>query len=361
MQLLDFLHRWTGGLIGLVLGVLGLTGAILVHRDSWIMLPHADDAQLADVASITAATERLMATSGDPQGIVYASQSLGLHRVRLSADAGLYADQAGNVVARWTSQWERPELWIFDLHHHLFAGDVGETVSGIAGLCALFFAITGMILWWRTRRSFRFRLWPKRMTRAAILTQHRDLGIVVAPLIILSALTGSMMLFRPVAGIILSPLGSPAKLSASLASPRFKGGILTEKPDWSAILATARSRFPEAEYRILSLPRKPGDPIALRMRQPEEWLPNGRTMLWFDAASGQLLGARDSRALPTGARAFNLAYPLHAAKVGGLAYRLAMTFSGLSMAMLGSFAVWSFWFRRNSRVKKPARAALATG
>ena len=43
MQLLDTLHRWTGGLIGLVLGLLGLTGAILVHKDAWIGLPHSGD------------------------------------------------------------------------------------------------------------------------------------------------------------------------------------------------------------------------------------------------------------------------------------------------------------------------------
>ena len=45
MKLLDLLHRWTGGLIGLVLLVLGLSGTVLIHRDAWVMLPHADDAR----------------------------------------------------------------------------------------------------------------------------------------------------------------------------------------------------------------------------------------------------------------------------------------------------------------------------
>jgi len=60
------------------------------------------------------------------------------------------------------------------------------------------------------------------------------------------------------------------------------------------------------------------------------------------------------------AQAFNKAYPLHAAKVGGLGYRIVMTLSGLTMAMLGSFAVWTFWFRRPKPVRSlPRRTVTA--
>ena len=196
MKLLDTLHRWTGGLIGLVLALLGLSGTILVHKEEWIGLPHAGDAQVTDLATVAATTEKLMAMPGDPQGIIYASQRLGLHQMRFEEGAGLYASQSGEVVARWASQWERPEIWLFDFHHHLFTGDAGEWVIGIAGLAGLFFVISGVILWWRTRKTFKLRLWPKRMTRPAIVMQHRDLGVVVAPLLLLSVVTGTMMIFR---------------------------------------------------------------------------------------------------------------------------------------------------------------------
>ena len=33
---------------------------------------------------------------------------------------------------------------------------------------------------------------------------------------------------------------------------------------------------------------------------------------------------------------------------GGLAYRLVMTVSGLALALLGSLAVWTFWFKRRA-------------
>src|SRR3546814_5807367 len=120
-------------------------------------------------------------------------------QLRFNEGAGAYASQSGEIVTRWASQWERPELWILDFHHHLFAGDDGEWVIGIAGLCGLFFVISGVILWWRTRKTFQFRLWPKRMSRPAIVMHHRDLGVVVAPLLLISIVTGTMMIFRPFA------------------------------------------------------------------------------------------------------------------------------------------------------------------
>lgn len=62
---------------------------------------------------------------------------------------------------------------------------------------------------------------------------------------------------------------------------------------------------------------------------------------------------RDALSMPAGQQAFMKVYPLHAAKVGGLAYRLLMTLSGLGMALLGTLAVWSFWFKRPRKVAPP--------
>lgn len=352
MKLLDLIHRWTGGIVGLVLAVMGLTGTILVHEESWLMLPHAGDARIADPAVIGAATEKLFAAEPKAQSIIYANDRFGLHQLRLPGGAGAYADQTGNIVTRWQSQWERPEFWIFDLHHHLFTGDVGETIIGVAGLAAIVFVVTGAILWWRTRRTFKFRLWPKRLSRPAIVMQHRDLGIVVAPLLLLSAVTGTMLIFKPFAALVIAPFSAPWQALAANAAPKVKSGPLAAHSDWSAIIAAAHARFPDAQIRTLALPRKPGDPIAIRMKRAAEWLPNGRSTLAFDAGDGRLLAATDALALPAGTQVFNGAYPLHAAKVGGLAWRLVMTVSGLALMLLGSLTVWTFWFRR-PRQKRP--------
>ncbi len=358
MKTLDLLHRWTGGLIGLLLALLGLSGAILVHKDAWVMLPHAGDAQVTQTEAVAATVARLMADpEGRPQSIIFASENFGLHRLSFGKDAGAYADQAGTIVSTWQSQWARPEIWLFDFHHHLFAGDTGEAVAGIAGICGLFFVVSGIILWWRTRKTFEFRLWPRRMSRPAIVRQHRDLGILVAPLLLLSLYTGLTMIFRPVTALVLGT-SAPAVIGSALKSPPPLKAELADRIDWAGLVRIARDRFPDAEFRILSLPRSDSGLIGLRMKQPDEWTPNGRTVVYFAADTGRLVEVRDALALPAQVRGFNMFYPLHAAKVGGLTYRLVMTVSGLALALLGSLAVWSFWFRRGKAVpaRRPATA-----
>ena len=354
MKALDLLHRWLGGLIGLVLAVLGFSGALLVHKDAWVLLPHASDAQVQETAVIAATVERIMADEvARPEMMTFAGPGFGLNRLRFADGSGAYTDQAGNLVTRWSSQWERPELWLFDLHHHLFAGDTGETVIGIAAVAGLFFVVSGIILWTRTRKTFEFRLLPKRLSRPAVLRHHRDLGVVAAPLLILALLTGAILVFRPMSALILGP-AAPMRIDESLKAPPYPHVPLAATHDWRAIIEAARAQFPDAEIRSLSLPRQGSGLITLRMKRPEEWLPNGRTTLWFAADDDRLVKARDGSRLPSVVKIYNMLYPLHAAKVGGLGYRLVMTFSGLALGLLGALTAWSFWFAR----KRATRSAF---
>lgn len=362
MKVIDLLHRWTGGLIGLLLAALGLSGAILVYKDSLVMLPHARDAQIRDIGVLSDTITRLTANPENrPDTIQLASQDFGLHRLRLGGEAGAYTDQSGNIIAQWSSKWERVELWLFDFHHYLWAGETGEIVAGWLALIGIGFVVTGIILWWPLRKTFQFRLWPARMSRPAIVRQHRDLGIVLSPILFLSLLTGVMMTLQPVANILLNPWSSAEDMKAATARPKVKGGPLADNPDWAAMLAEAQRVFPDAELRRVQLPKKPGDLITLRIKQPDEWAPNGRTFLWFDPADGRLMQANDALAAPTGSQISNAVFPVHAAKVGGLAYKLAITASGLTLAMLGTLTVWSFWFRRprRNRAVMPRITAVA--
>ena len=70
-----------------------------------------------------------------PRSIIFAGDDFGLHRLSYRGRRPApMPTRPGDLVTRWASQWERPELWLFDLHHHLFAGDTGETIVGVAGL-----------------------------------------------------------------------------------------------------------------------------------------------------------------------------------------------------------------------------------
>ncbi|MGX7953246.1 PepSY-associated TM helix domain-containing protein [Tsuneonella sp. HG249] len=347
MRLLALLHGWAGGLIGLALSLLGLSGALLVWKDDWTALPYADAVPVLTPAALAQVTERATA-GGELSRLTFAGDTLGLHQAIYSDGGGAYFGPQAQEVARWASQWERPELWLFDFHHHLFMGEAGELATGVFGVAGVLFVLTGTILWWRTRKTFAPRPWPARMTRPAIVRQHRDLGIVAAPLLLLSMATGTLMLFKPLAATVLAPWGSlepPAKVELPNA------GVPGPDTDWAAMFTAAQARFPAAALRRLQFPREASEPVVLRLRQPFEWTPNGRTYLKLDPASGKVLAVDDPAKGNAAQMTQDTFYPLHAAKVGGLPWKLAITLSGLALAMLGSLAMWSFWFRR----RKPAR------
>lgn len=343
MRLISALHRWTGGFIGLLLALIGLTGTILLWEGAWVSLPGAHDPLVENVAAIGAITERA-AEAGGLQRITFAGHETALHLLVYADGSGAYVRQDGTVVDRFASQWERPELWIFDLHHRLLSGRTGETVAGIAGIFGLGFVITGVLLWLRSRSRFEPRVLPKTMKPGAIVKHHRDLGIVAAPLLVLSMTTGVLMDFPKAADALLSPGPAPSTLVTEAPE--------AEAPVLASALEQSKRLFPNALLRRISLPAKPGAPVTIRMKQAFEWTPNGRTQLSFDARSGRLLSVSDPATGSAAASAIEKFYPVHTAKVGGVAMKLVMSLSGLSLAMLGSFAVYAFWFRKAKRWRR---------
>lgn len=348
MRVVDLVHRWTGGVLGLLLVVLGVSGTLLVHKDAWLRatVPHAADAPDHDAARLARTTARAFADPSAPRAILFAGESLGVHRLSYAdRDAGAYLDRHGQFVTRWSGRWSRPEVWLFDLHHYLLIGPTGAIIAGWAAIAGLGFIITGALLWWRTRRLFRIRPWPKRWSRPALLWHHRDFGVVFAPLLLLTFVTGAAMTLKPVETLLVRPFASPQEIARATVPPPASAGPLARQ-DWAMMFDTARARFPTALLRSAALPAKSGDLITVRMRQPGEWTPNGRTFLWFDPSSGRLVGVRDVMSAGAGGSIPASFYPLHSGKAGGWMHRSLMTLSGLAVTMLGGFTTMSFWFLR---------------
>ena len=335
MKSLSAIHRWCGGFIGLLLAVLGLSGAILVWEGAWVTLPGASDPVAGDASSIGAVAETA-ASRGQVSHITFASEEIGLHQIIYLDGGGAYVRQDGKVVDQWSSLWERPELLLFDLHHYLFMGKTGEIITGLAGIAGILFVLTGLLLWWRSRRSFRPRLWPKRFAPGPIVGHHRDLGLIATPLLLLSLFSGVMMLFEPVRSTIF---GKERRPTVSLGTAAGSGP--------SAAIRSAASLFPDAELRRIAWPVKQGDPIIVRLRQPFEWTPNGRTFVSIHPDGN--VTVQDPRSANRSASIVEKLYPLHSAKVGGYAWKIAMTVSGLALALLGTLATWSFWARRKTK------------
>ena len=126
-------------------------------------------------------------------------------------------------------------------------------------------------------------------------------------------------------------------------------------------MASAQAAFPDALPRRLMLPAEPGAPVALRMKQPFEWTPNGRTYVWLDPTTATVVATDDPAASDVASAFEEKFYPVHAGKVGGVVWRLTLTLGGLTLVLLGTLATWSFWFRPNQgrAAGRPLQSLLA--
>ncbi len=349
MRILSLLHRWAGGITGLLLALIGLSGVLLVWEESWIGLPGSSDVLDRDPAAIGQAVAAALEVDPDLSRITFAGEDMALHQAIYSDDSGAYLNQAGEVVDRWGSMWGRPELWLFDLHHYLFAGETGKIITGVLGVLLAAFTITGMILWWRTRRKFEFRLWPRRLTKSAVIRQHRDLGAVASPLLLMAAFTGTMMIFPEVSKWILAPFAEE-EAAAAVPTGVPRPGSDT---DWPGLLMMAQRAFPDAAPRRIMMPNEPGAPVVLRMKQDFEWTPNGRTYVYLDPVSENVLSTVDPANGDTASAIAEKYYPVHAGKVGGFFWKVLLTFGGFALSILGLLATWSFWFAGNNKRRLP--------
>lgn len=353
MGLLRTLHAWAGAILALILVVLGLSGSLLVLRDPWVKLtvPEARGGVAASPQALGAAVQAIQAQApGEVRNVTLAGPHLGVHRVYFTDKDQGYAAADGRLLVRFAPT-ERAEGWLFELHHRLLTGETGDKVVGAAGIVGALLVLTGAIVWLPAWRSFGARVWPKTLTkRADLVGSHRNLGVITALPVFVLCLTGGAIIFHETTqGLMAAAAPGPAAPKPPAAG---EGEV-----NWLRALSAAQAAFPDATLRMASTPGKPGAPATIRMKQPGEWHPNGRTVVWIDPSDERVLGTVDAMALGGGMRAYNSFYPLHAGKVGGIAYEAVVFLGGLALAALGGFGLWSFLIRQTRRRPVPAKAA----
>lgn len=340
------LHAWAGTALAVMAVVFGLTGSVLVFEDDWIRatVPAARAQADLDPARLGAALDRLERAEPGLTSVVLPGGAVGAHRLYLADEGFGYADADGVVVDRWQGP-ARAETWVFDLHHELLAGHTGKLVAGSAGLALALMILTGLVVWIPAWRATGWRILPRSGARRELIGSHRNLGLFFALPLLMFSLTGAAIVFHGTTQALLG--GAPKPPIPEVG----RGDI-----DWTRALAYAQARFPEATLRMASWPAAPGKPATIRLRQPGEWHPNGRTTVTIDPATSEVVAASDAHALPTGMRAYNAFYPLHASSVGGWLYDVVTVLAGLAMAGLGGVGAWAFLVRPRNRPRRSASA-----
>lgn len=319
MSLLRKAHAWCGLILCILLAPIVLSGSVLVFKPHWIRATVPEARALADPTTTEAAAAmRAAMRLGDVRRVVFANAELGVHHVTFANGGSAYLSSREHTLASEWARNGRVTDFLFDLHHHYLSGEVGAKVVGVVGLTTLAMVITGFMVWLPAARSFRARAFPKRRGRAGWLAAHRYLGVLSGPFVVALVLTGASLALSDWTRIIL-------RLPKSQVPEAGAGAV-----DWDKAFSAAQARFPSAQLRIASLPVRPTEPVTIRLRHPQEWHANGRTIVYIEPATSEVLATEDPLNSPLRAQVYAAAWPIHASKVGGLGWRLLSFLTGVA-------------------------------
>lgn len=360
MKFLRALHRSLGVAVAAYVAVAALSGALLLWTDEYVAWRHPGAA-----AAIWASDPRALAPLLGRIEAVYpgAVRAIGLpraarpvfHLYRDNAPEQLLHPATGAVLGDWTSMDALP-AFLFDLHAHLLAGDPGHTLVGVLGLIALVSLGSGIVLWLPQRRRPLLRdLWPSTGRRSELLRAHAAQGLVLGVLLIVAVGSGVTMVFdAPVRSALDATLGAKGPQRPSAMAATVTGSA--RRVSWLRVLEQARATFPEAELRFVMPPRRPGEPVVLRLRQPEELHPNGRSYLVIDPLGGGVLEAIDARGRGLGPAVFDALYPLHAGRTGWWGHRAVLVLVAASLLFIALSGLWAFARPRQARRRATSTA-----
>lgn len=334
------LHNWTGLSLSVVLIVLTLSGILLIYKDDYLRasipsaatkLSYSPEQFAQAIVNIEKNTKNAPISY-----IVLANDLMSLHKVVFKDGTVSYADQSGNIIKTWEINGSL-EDWIFHLHHYLFLDEFGKLLSGVVGFLAIFMVVTGLILVWPSLRKFKWRIFPRTLKKSALMAQHRELGIVFSLPIILLTFTGASMVYSTPAQVLLAGI-TISGTSEFVKRPLASAGVI----NWSKALIQAQKEFPTGRLRIISRPKTDSSPVSIRLKQTDEWHQNGRTYVYVNPSTSEILAVKDALKKTRAERGFNMLYPVHSIAVGGRIFDIIATLTGLALIVLALVASLTF-------------------
>jgi len=365
MAFLRALHRWLGLLLAAIVFVVATSGGLLLLRDPYYraVYPRLRAPISADQAGARAAILTEIESRWQTEGVrlvKFPRSGINAFQVWLGDESEAFVEpHGGGLIDRW-HWWERLPAFLFELHAHLLVERSGTVINGVTALFVVFMALTGTVLWWPGRHgAFRLRgAILRHTTPGDLLRSHAAVGALALVPVVLFAATGAAIVFyEPVADVMSGLLDArpPAEPEARV-TPRE-----TPPRPWAAILAALDGTFPDGET-VFFYPGTPTNArLMFRKRLAGEWHPNGRSVVLIDPYTGRVIQAIDARAQGGGTRLMHGIYPVHAAKVGGLALTALAAFTAVALTWLATGGAWAYLGRRavvmrRSRVEVTGRS-----
>ncbi|SCY04213.1 Uncharacterized iron-regulated membrane protein [Nitrosospira sp. Nl5] len=350
-------HLYIGLAAGLFLVLSGLTGSMIVFREEIETLAHPELMETAGHGERTPVQTVLNAVRHTyPQDRLLSvrmprtPQQTYLLKMNDAHGLFVYADPYSGELLGAVRQEDTFMGWIALLHTELLIGERGKNILGASALLLICMIVTGLFLWWprngirKISRGFKIDWhapWKK-----LIFDMHRALGIYTAFFLLIIAFTGLSLVFNnTMAGLTNFLTGSPSRPAPPLSGLPVAGSTGLSLDE----LLNHADRMLPGPTTWISFPQTPQAPLVVRKKMPEESHPNGRSFIYFDQYTGDILLIENALMAPSGTRIYNTFYPLHIGIMGGLPTRILQAIIGFSPLIL--FATGYIMWRNRRRAK----------
>jgi uncharacterized iron-regulated membrane protein len=360
-------HLWLGLSTGLVVFILGITGAIYCFAPELQSLQPYRTVKEETRVFLTPSQIQQIAESNlpgkAPQRIYYDARDKAVMVLFSKKDEYTYSvfinPYSGQVLKVRDNDKDFLSV-VLQLHRTLLI-PYGHDIIRWSTVIFIFMMISGIILWWPKKRStakhgFRimWRAHPKRLN----YDLHKVLGFYVTWVVIFTALTGLMFAFESFAGFVYKTTG--ADRSTVKAKPPFSdttqmaGKSTAIDLVWKQIVPDLYQKYATAMF---VLPAAKNGSILLRAN-PEKGTIYKLDFRYFDQYTGkEVPGAyvwgrhEDAQLMADFIRRMN--YDIHTGAIFGLPGRIALFFVALIVASLPLTGFY-FWLgkKRKSKLKR---------
>lgn len=327
-------HRWIGLLLGLHWLLLAATGLVLVfHREietAWIGAGPAVTQGLDVDGALNAVTR---ASGETARTVVIEDQPV--RALRVFADKRIYTVDAASGAILSVSGSEGGASptgvirFIYELHHKLVAGVIGEWLVGFSGVFLLVTVVFGLKLAWPRRGGWKAIIRPRIAGRPwqRHYVVHRSVGMFAAVAILSASLTGMGIIWSAGLGRIMGDV--PVETVPAATLPRLYNGTA------NGAIALAKAQLPGSKLVRVDLPVAGRSDFTVRLREPGEIRPVfGTSVVTIKAATGEVLSVRAASKASFGTKAIAAFFPIHNGSWLGLAGRFLVILQGLALIYL---------------------------
>lgn len=355
-------HRWVGLVIGLYMAVLGLSGAGLVLAPQFSAWEHGVPATPRERADAAYASPdiwvaKARARYGDLPPMDSFNGPLATP-MRIAAPTMQYSTMGpggfttgvvavdpytGEPMKHFTAQ-DSWSLLPLSLHMSFFLPfTIMWTVLAVLAWLLLGLVLSGMASWWpRSGRLRQSLTLAKPVNPAALQRAHAALGAWSALALLALAITGLLMVDKPLAARVVAALGSegPPRLAPTSCDIRLMPGQALDR---------AKALAPGFEMAALEAPSSPGAPFVVRLRNKGSVDPVRGTREFAVSSCAPFTVVERGAQASAGNWLADHLVAIHGGRLLGRAGELLVVLAGVLLAVLPATGIAAWTWRRSRR------------